>query len=480
MLPQQNKTHSIKRKLVNYISAVISVILFTIFLTVDLSVDTWVEDQFNQSLTNKANYLKTLVEDDNGNVEFDFAGEFMSEYEQAQASEFYQLWHGEAIFERSDSLNLFPNANLPFLDMPINESKIIDVDLPNGHDGRALISHFIAHKDDRSTTGLDVLNRMTLAIAAPTDELNKVLIIIDIVFILTCVFGVFGVRYLVTRIVNKGLYPLHNLNEQIKILDITGMAQTIESDIKVEELEPIRNELNKFITVNQKLYSNEKRLTSDIAHELKTPIAELISLSEVALRYPEDKRISDTYTNDVLNISQRMKTIVNNLLLLQRSSSSAIELSNQSIILKRLIEQVIEELTFKHPNISKRINNMLDDNLTIIADEFSLNTILCNLIDNALFYGITDQAVVLAATKNEQSLTIAISNKVDKPLSSGELTAIFAPLYQIDSARTNSQRHGLGLSIVQSLCNLNGFEVSAKNMEDNMLRFNLVLPLEKI
>ncbi|MEL0641248.1 HAMP domain-containing sensor histidine kinase [Pseudoalteromonas aliena] len=478
MLPQQNKTHSIKRKLVNYISAVISVILFTIFLTVDLSVDTWVEDQFNQSLTNKANYLKTLVEDDNGNVEFDFAGEFMSEYEQAQASEFYQLWHGEAIFERSDSLDLFPNANLPFLDMPINESKIIDIELPNGHDGRALISHFIAHKDDRSITGLDVFNRMTLTIAAPTDELNKVLIIIDVVFILTCIFGVFGVRYLVTRIVNKGLYPLHNLNDQIKLLDITGVAQTIESDIKVEELEPIRNELNKFITINQKLYSNEKHLTSDIAHELKTPIAELISLSEVAIRYPDDKRISDTYTSDVLNISQRMKTIVNSLLLLQRSSSNAFELSNQNIILKRLIDQVIEELTFKHLNISKRINNMLDDDLTIIADEFSLNTILCNLIDNALFYGITDQAIILDAIENEYSVTISISNKVDKLLNNEELSAIFDPLYQLDSSRTNNQRHGLGLSIVQSLCDLNGFKINAQNNENNTLTFNLTLPIK--
>ncbi len=478
MLPQQNKTHSIKRKLVNYISAVISVILFTIFLTVDLSVDTWVEDQFNQSLTNKANYLKTLVEDDNGNVEFDFAGEFMSEYEQTQASEFYQLWHGEAIFERSDSLDLFPNANLPFLEMPINESKIIDIELPNGHDGRALISHFIAHKDDRSTTGLDVFNRMTLTIAAPTDELNKVLIIIDVVFILTCIFGVFGVRYLVTRIVNKGLYPLHNLNDQIKLLDITGVAQTIESDIKVEELEPIRNELNKFITVNQKLYSNEKRLTSDIAHELKTPIAELISLSEVAIRYPDDKRISDTYTSDVLNISQRMKTIVNSLLLLQRSSSNAFELSNQNIILKRLIDQVMEELTFKHLNISKRINNMLDDNLTIIADEFSLNTILCNLIDNALFYGITDQAIILDTIENEHSVTISISNKVDRLLNNEELSAIFDPLYQLDSSRTNNQRHGLGLSIVQSLCDLNGFKINAQNNENNTLTFNLTLPIK--
>ncbi|MEN8636445.1 HAMP domain-containing sensor histidine kinase [Pseudoalteromonas distincta] len=478
MSQQQNKSHSIKRKLVKNISAVISVILFTIFLTVDLSVDTWVEDQFNQSLTNKANYLKTLVEDDNNVVEFDFAGEFMSEYEAADATEFYQLWHGSDVFERSDSLELYENANLPFLEMPINESKIIDYELPNGRDGRALISHFVAQKDDRNPTHSAVFNTMTLAIAAPTAELNKVLIIIDLVFILTCVLGVFGVRYLVTRIVNKGLHPLHNLNDQIKLLDITGVAQTIESDFKVEEIEPIRNELNKFITVNQQLYSNEKRLTSDIAHELKTPIAELISLSEVAIRYPDDKRISDTYTSDVLNISQRMKTIVSNLLLLQRSSSSAMQLNAQNIILNNLVNQIVDELTFKHLSIKARLNNEITDEFTLNADEFSLNTILCNLIDNALFYGLSEAPIKLTAVNNSTNMTISVSNKVNKPLSSEQLTAIFDPLYQLDSSRTNNQRHGLGLSIVQSLCNLNGFTITASNTESNTLTFILTLPLK--
>ncbi|MGO2275469.1 sensor histidine kinase [Pseudoalteromonas nigrifaciens] len=475
MSQQQSKSHSIKRKLVNNISAMISVILFTIFLTVDLSVDSWVEEQFNQSLTNKANYLKTLVEDDNGKVEFEFSGKFMSEYEQADASEFYQLWHGSEVFERSQSLQLYKNTQLPFLELPINESKIIDYDLPNGQSGRVLISHFVAKKDIRNTNASATINSMTLAIAAPTAELNKVLIIIDVVFILTCVIGVFGVRYLVTRIVNKGLFPLHNLNEQIKRLDITTVAQTIESDFKVEEIEPIRNELNKFITTNQQLYSNEKRLTSDIAHELKTPIAELISLSEVALKYPDDKRISDTYTSDVLSISERMKTIVNNLLLLQRSTSS-IELNAQTIVLNNLLKQTINELTFKHPNIATRINNTIANNVTIIADEFSLNTILCNLIDNALFYGLTQHNIELSAVSNPKSTIISLSNKVATVLSEQQLQAIFDPLYQLDSSRTNNHRHGLGLSIVQSLCNLNGFTITASNTENNTLTFILTLP----
>jgi len=121
---------------------------------------------------------------------------------------------------------------------------------------------------------------------------------------------------------------------------------------------------------------------------------------------------------------------------------------------------------------------MLDDDLTIIAGEFSLNTILCNLIDNALFYGITDQAIILDAIENEHSVTISISNKVDRLLNNEELSAIFDPLYQLDLSRTNNQRHGLGLSIVQSLCDLNGFKINVQNNKNNTLTFNLTLSLK--
>ncbi|MBB1467207.1 GHKL domain-containing protein [Pseudoalteromonas sp. SG41-5] len=472
----KTKRHSIKRKLVNNISAVLSIILVTIFLTVDLSVDSWVENQFNQSLTNKSNYLKTLVKDHNGKLEFDFAGEFMSEYEQANASEFYQLWHEQQTFEKSDSLQLYQNIDLPNLAIPINEFKIIDYTLPNGEEGRAMISHFIAQQENEAARGSGHFKTMVLTIAAPISSLNKVLLIIDVVFILTCIIAVFGVRYLVTRIVNRGLFPLNNLNEQIKLLDITGASQTIKSDFQVEEIEPIRNELNKFITTNQQLYQNEKRLTSDIAHELKTPISELISLSEVALRYPDDERISATYTSDILAISQRMKTIVNNLLLLQRAGSSAVELNLESVNLSDFITQLSNELQFKHADIEQRLQLDVATELMITADRFCLHTILSNLLDNALFYGLSTQPINLQVEQTKYHTTITLCNALAKPLSEQQLEAIFDPLYQLDSSRTNNQRHGLGLAIVNSLCNLNNFTISAKNKPNSRLALILTLP----
>ena len=146
--------------------------------------------------------------------------------------------------------------------------------------------------------------------------------------------------------------------------------------------------------------------------------------------------------------------------------------------LKDAINQIIDELTLKHPSIKTRLNNEISDEITLNVDEFSLNTILCNLIDNALFYGLPEAPIKLTAVNNSTTMSISVSNKVNKPLSGEQLTAIFDPLYQLDSSRTNNQRHGLGLSIVQSLCNLNGFTITASNTENNTLTFILTLPLK--
>ena len=107
-----------------------------------------------------------------------------------------------------------------------------------------------------------------------------------------------------------------------------------------EELVPIANGVNQFIKDNHSLYVREQRLTSDIAHELKTPIAELISLSEVALKFPHEKQITDNLTKDVHEISSRLKNIVNNILLLQKSGSTQ-KLPTCEVNLREMLNNIL-------------------------------------------------------------------------------------------------------------------------------------------
>ena len=99
--------NSIHKKLSRYLSISISLLLFCILLATDISVDTWISDEFDRAMINKVGLLETLVEEDENGIEFDFAGEFMPEFEGKENPEYYQLWYRSEVFERSDTLELF-------------------------------------------------------------------------------------------------------------------------------------------------------------------------------------------------------------------------------------------------------------------------------------------------------------------------------------------------------------------------------------
>ncbi|MFD2017026.1 histidine kinase dimerization/phospho-acceptor domain-containing protein [Vibrio olivae] len=111
----------------------------------------------------------------------------------------------------------------------------------------------------------------------------------------------------------------------------------------VEEIEPIRQQINSYIQSNSSLFAREKRITGDIAHELKTPISEILALTEVYIRYPDDPRISETYQQDILSIATRMKNIVEKLLLLQRSAN--FELHQETLEIDSLICDLLDEFS---------------------------------------------------------------------------------------------------------------------------------------
>jgi signal transduction histidine kinase len=130
------------------------------------------------------------------------------------------------------------------------------------------------------------------------------------------------------------------LNRELKQISLNSDVSSLSTDNLPNELIDIANGINGFISENKKLYSREKRITSDIAHELKTPIAELLNLAEVAIKFPHEKQITDTFHQDIFEISERLKNIVNGILLLQKSSNTA-ELEKRE--LKNLFRLLLNE-----------------------------------------------------------------------------------------------------------------------------------------
>ena len=136
------------------------------------------------------------------------------------------------------------------------------------------------------------------------------------------------------------LAPLDALNAKIKGLRFTTRQKHEAFQNNVEELEPITQSLNHFFEDNYSLYLREKRLTSDIAHELKTPVSELINMTEVAIKFPGEIRLEKDFKPRVLQIGTRMKNIISGLMLIQNIVLRP-ELTDE-IDIHKLVTQLIQ------------------------------------------------------------------------------------------------------------------------------------------
>ncbi|MGY8900487.1 MAG: sensor histidine kinase [Paraglaciecola sp.] len=472
--------NSIKRKLSLYLSLSLSVLLVAILLATDISVDRWVSAEFDRAMKSKVGLLETLVIEDETEVDFEFAGEFMPEFEGRENPEYFELWYNNKVFERSDTLEFFEVKDLPKHSVKLNEFAIKDISLPDGRAGRMLFTKFLPQVDSVLRDELGISRQefakrqkpIELAYALSKEELNHVLWFVDIIFICISITAVFAVKKIVFNVVERLLKPIDNFSAELSKVNLNSKKQQIAIESLPIELMPIAKGVNHFIEENQALYMREKRVTSDIAHELKTPISELLNLSEVALKFPHEKQITNNFTNDVKDISTRLKNIVNGILLLQKSSNNA-ALDKSDIAVLTLLETIIK----RENKSNRRIHVSAPEFLPlIVTNEIALETILSNLINNALFYSPTSSSInVNLQCVSDSKIKIEIANSHWQTFEESDLNQIFEPLWQKDSSRTSTQRYGLGLAIVKSYCEKINADISVALCTDNKIIFTFIV-----
>tara|TARA_R110000737_G_scaffold53670_2_gene75414 strand:+ start:4919 stop:6343 length:1425 start_codon:yes stop_codon:yes gene_type:complete len=472
---------SIKKKLSRYLSISVSILLVSIFLLTDLAVDNWISGEFDRAMVNKVGLLTTLVSEDTHEIDFDFADEFMPEFSGVNDPEYFQLWLDNKIFERSKTLELFDINELPKVYLGEHQSLITDITLPDGRSGKMLFTKFKPQIDSdvREDKGITVAQftkdqkSMELAYAISTEGLNQILWFVDVIFILTSITAIIAVRIIVFNVVERGLKPIEQLNFELKQINLNSEVSEINTDKLPEELITIADGINHFINENKILYSREKRITSDIAHELKTPIAELLNLSEVTIKFPHEKQLSESFKADVLAISERLRNIVNGILLLQKSTNNA-ALEKQQVDLEKLLNSVII--------LENKANRDIDFNFDkacrmININEFALTTVLSNLINNALYYSPTSTPIIISveSSADNNQVMIKITNTSEHNYSAADLALFFEPLWQKDSSRTSAERYGLGLAIVKSYCENISAGLAVAMSAEKEITFTIIL-----
>jgi two-component system, OmpR family, manganese sensing sensor histidine kinase len=225
----------------------------------------------------------------------------------------------------------------------------------------------------------------------------------------------------------------------------------------------------------RRAYEQLQRFTADASHELRAPIAAMLSNAQVALIPPYDEEEQQFRLNNIVKTAKSMSCLVSNLLFLSRHEGTLNLESLPNVNLVELLKTIASDYQSqtKHPHFTVQLP---EKSLHIKADADLLKQAVINLLDNAFKYTPTDKSVKLKLISQPHGAVIEVKdNGIGIPKE--DLPHIFERFYRVDKARTkNSGGFGLGLAIVKQIVQAHQGNITANSILGSGSTFQIQLP----
>ena len=273
------------------------------------------------------------------------------------------------------------------------------------------------------------------------DFLQKVLIGIFVAIVIIVLL----ISLYLSNIISK---PISELTEKIEDYDLSNENNNpLKIKTTTSELQNLSEKFNELTKRTNDAFLFQKHSIQHISHELKTPIAVLVS--ELEKLQKEDN--INQLKSDILQQTQKAKSLGNiiNILLQISKIEAGQEISKNSIRIDELIFDSISEVNSLHPEFNFEVNfitNNFDENiLTIEANEPLIKQAFLNLLINAVQYSDNQKAKVTLDC-SDNSLKIFISNS-GKTVSDEEQKFLFSHFFR---GKNSQNKQGFGLGLVLS------------------------------
>ena len=249
--------------------------------------------------------------------------------------------------------------------------------------------------------------------------------------------------------------------------DWQGSFELIENYKKLrEQLRMQKNEMTRLETAldySERAEAKRRQMTSNIAHELKTPLAVVHSYAEGLQEHiAEEKR--EQYLQTILSETERMDSMVLEMLDLSRLEAGKVKLARDDFDLAALAKSVFEALAIKSEEKNLQITLTLDEQKMVSADEGRIRQVLENYISNAVKYTPEGGTITASIREERGKMTFLIENE-SASLPPEALTKIWDSFYRVDDSRTGRSGTGLGLAIAKSIVELHGGSVDVRNTD---------------
>ena len=276
-------------------------------------------------------------------------------------------------------------------------------------------------------------------------------------------------------IARKGLHPLQQIAKAAQGITATQLHERIAAAKWPEELTALATAFDEMLKRLQDSFTRLSQFSSDLAHELRTPINNLIGEAEVALSKTRAAAEYRQVIESSLEEFARLSRMIDGLLFLARAETADSPINKVSFEARQELETVREF----HEAVAteQEIKVICEGKALINADPILFRRAMSNLLANALQYTPRGGAVILRAEKfDAQSITISVID-TGIGISPEHLPKIFDRFYRADLARSQyPQGTGLGLSIVKSIMELHHGSVCVTSEPSKGTKVTLCFP----
>ncbi|MFD0892756.1 sensor histidine kinase N-terminal domain-containing protein [Luteolibacter ambystomatis] len=270
--------------------------------------------------------------------------------------------------------------------------------------------------------------------------------------------------------VRRGLRPLDELVTEISGVTASSLATRFPVEPLPAELQPIAGRLNELLERLAAVFEREKSFTANVAHELRTPLAELRALAEVNLMAPPETADEQAAGwQEVRTVSGRMESLALRLLELARSEEPGRLVRREPVGIPALVDVVWQRHAAAAGGRGITCQREIPAGLVWESDPVLLDLIFTNLIGNAVHHALVDSMVRITA----DALSIRFANAAPG-LTAVDLPNLFERFWKKDAARSDGRRHGLGLALARETAGLLGGTLEARLTGDGVIEFRLV------
>lgn len=274
-------------------------------------------------------------------------------------------------------------------------------------------------------------------------------------------------------LVRRGLAPLRAMSAQLDAITVDHLDIRIGSQPWPSDLQDLALNFDAMMIRLQAAFEQLSQFSSDLAHEFRSPITNLVAAASVMLARERSGAEYQETLAIVVNEGERLSRMVTAMLFLARADNAQQAMNLEPVYVGDEFARIVD--AFEAVADEGGVTLGASGSGTVMADAILLRRALTNLMSNALAHTPRGGRIQLEADTGERGVDITVRD-TGCGIAAEHLTKIFDRFYRVDPARSSAESTGLGLAVVKSIAELHGATMTVDSRVGGGSAFTMHFP----